>query len=772
MRNFKLLTVWLLAGVLLYGCELPKEPDFTTSHSVEGPLLVNKTFQFLGGGGSTEVLIDTTKSEFDSLFTVDSDGFISLSKEEDFDFGDLNDAIPEISTSPTSFSSQVGELELGSFSSGSGNLGEANFQDLTGIPSGTVSQGDPVPAQTVSPAVTIDLNTDFFTSAMFKGGSLEIVLENNLGFNLDNITLTLITDPNTSVSGDESDLVTDNTGSITDGSQATISLPFNNGDELANPQVRVSISWISSLVPGDPNAQTFQRSPVSLVVVSAEGNNLVASQVQAAVEGQDFSTSNTTTFDAAEFQFTDPSHYVELESGSIEIDPIVNDLELAVETLQISFPGIVNPVNGCENTSAGTADSLVVDYAGGIPAASGGNPGVSVAQNIDLAGYCIFAENNEITYNISAVTENTQSTGTPIRTIEETQEISSAVGINNLAIARARGVISSQTVVLGDDDPSNGTDVLDIFNNTEAELTEIDGLEDLSKEIEGLSFTQASLTINYESNIGVPTTIYGAFLGVNGEGEQVYMRGTGTDNSVLATDPISGLEANGQPIPADSLIKFELQPSTGGTQSFSLTFDETNSSVAQFLNNLPSEIRFIGKSIVNEDGGVATISTPLEFDPVISVNLPLALQTTQETVFRDTTETDALQDLPGPDDDATLTEGLLILDYVNGLPLGFSVSISFVDELGNTFLTLPGGGETYDLDAAEINPTTLFAQTPADSQLPIALTEGQLSQLYQTASIIIEANLNTFENSEVKIRSTDSITLGVGVKLSIETVNN
>ncbi|MBO6524133.1 MAG: hypothetical protein JJ971_09920 [Balneolaceae bacterium] len=771
MRNFKLLTIWGLALVLITGCEVPKKPDFTTSHTLEAPILINKEFQFLGGGGSVEVLIDTTKSEFDSLFTLDpTNSLISISKEEDFDFGDLNDAIPEISTDETSFNSQVGELELGSFSSSEGNLGEANFEALTGIGAGTVSAGDPVPPQVISPSVTIDLDTDFFESATFKSGSLDIVLENNLGYNLDNISITLISDPDPNVGGDEIDLVNDGTGALADDNQATVSLPFSNGDQLANPQVRVSIAWTSSVNPASPDYQEFQRSPVSLVVVSAEGNNLIASQVTAALEGQDFSTSNTTSFDATEFVFSDPSHYVELESGIINIDPIVNGLDLTIDSLIISFPNIRRGPNFLPG------DSLRIRYIPGFDQIL--RSSTSPAKERDLAGFRLYALNNEIEYNIYAVTENTQDAapGDQTRVINENDEISSSVSIENLRIAEAFGEIVAQNVILGDDDPSNGTDVLDLFNETEAEIIEIDGLEDLSSQISGLEFTQASLSINYESNIGVPTTIYGAFLGVNGDGEEVYLSGKeGGNAEVLPGDPIGGLNVNGAQIPADSLIKFELETSNSGLQMFSLVFDSTNSTVNEFLNNLPSEIRFIGKAVVNEDGTEATISTPLDFDPAFSIDLPLAFRTTEETIFTDTTETTDLQDLPTPEDEANFSEGLLVLSYENGLPLGFSLSLTFLDENGAVVTTLPQDAPTggqYDLTGAIVNEITRFAETPSSGSIQIALTDGQLSELYRTASIIIESNLRTSQNEEVKFKATDSIKLSVSAKISIQNTVN
>lgn len=776
MRNYKLLIICFFIGVIATGCELPKKPDFTTSHTVEAPILINKEFQFLGGGGSVEVLIDTTKSEFDSLFILDnSTGLISVSKEEDFDFGDLNDAIPTISTDPTSFNAEVGELEVGSFSSGTGNIGEANFEELTGIGANTVSQGSPVPPQVISPEVTIDLDTDDFESAIFKSGSLDIVLENNLGYNLDDISITLVSDPDPTVNGDEIDVVNSGTGVLDDGTQATVSLAFNNGDELINPAVRISIAWTSSLNPLSADYQEFQRTPVSMVVVSAIGNNLFASSVSAALESQDFSTSSESEINTDEFSFTSPNHYVELESGTINIASIINSLELGVETLRISFPGILAPPAD-QSDNYIDADSLVIDYTAGIPAKVNGIDGVSNTQEVNLAGYRIYATNNKIPYTVFAQTENTKAgvPGTKIRTISEVDKIESSIEIQNLKIAKAFGEIRPQTVSLGDDDPSNGDETWDLYNESEVELTEISGLEDISSQISGLEFTQATLSINYESNIGVPTTIYAAFLGINGEGEEVFLRGkTGQNAEVSATDPITGILKNGTQLLPEQMIKFELDAYDPITNPgpFSLTFDSTNSTVTDFLNNLPSEIRFVGKAIINESGTEATIASPLEFTPRISVDLPLAFRTTTETIFTDTTETDALQDLPKPDDDQNISEGILVISYENGLPLGFSLSLTFLDSGGNFVDSLPidapTGGQ-YDLLGASVDETTRFATTATPGTIEIALTDEQLSRLYKTASIIIESNLRTTQNSEVKFRPTDSIKISVSAKISLE----
>ncbi|MEX0845203.1 MAG: hypothetical protein WD022_07965, partial [Balneolaceae bacterium] len=268
------LIVWLILGLAISGCEIPKKPNFTTSHKVEAPLMYNKTFQFMGDS-TMNVLIDTTTADLDSLFSVDGNNFITISKEQDFEFGDMNDGIPTINVDPASFSSEVGEIEITDFSEESGNIGEASFEDLTGEDPGFISAGDPVPNQTVNREVTIDLNTDLFESATFKNGSLDITLQNNLGFDLDDINVVLVSDPDPNSSGEEEDIADGSSGFVADDTETVISIPFTNCEvdptncQLFNPNVRVSIEWTGT-------GQTFNRVPESLIVVSALGNELTA----------------------------------------------------------------------------------------------------------------------------------------------------------------------------------------------------------------------------------------------------------------------------------------------------------------------------------------------------------------------------------------------------------------------------------------------------------------------------------------------------------------
>ncbi len=751
MRNFKLLTIWLVGGFILFGCELPKEPNFTTSHKIESPLLFNKTYQFLGDSASTpEALLDTTSTDFDSLFSITPDGddagLVSIIRDEEFDFGDLNDAIPEISIDPTDFSSAVGEIELGSFSSGAGDLGSASFQEITGLNPALFPSGTPLPAgNTASPInIAVGDNTDFFVSATIRSGALELTVTNNLGFNVTTVDIDLRSSNTVVGSTTINNLDHNTTG------QGQI--PFDEGDQLFDLNVDLDVSWI---------AQNTQAEPGDLLVNSIDGVNLIASEVEAAVTAIEFTTNNVTVFESTEFEFTSPAHYAELGSGSLTIDPIVNGIDLTLEELVISFPGI-------RSAPFAEADSLVISYTGGARIL---RSSTSIAQNVDLTGYRIYAANNEVNYTIRSLTENTQEAapGDQTRVINETDEINSRVEITNLTIAEAFGEIASQTVLLGDDDAANGVDVVDLFNETEVSLTEIDDLADISEEIDGIELVGASLSINYVSNIGVPTTIYGAILGVSPR-EEIYLTGTSAETQVQAGDPYGSIQANGIDLNETQLIKFTIDPSPDGSNiEGSFTFDNTNSNINELLSALPTEIRFVGTAVINESGGEATIATPLEFDPSFGVELPLYFSADNAEFEPDAIEVSVFEDFPDPNDDFSIKTGQLVIDYENALPSGFIIELNFIDENGASVTTLPlMGDDPYELSAGQIDAGTRFVDAPTVDQLIISMTEAQLSELYRADSIAVTARLNTFNLEAVKFRATDSITLSVAGNFTIE----
>jgi hypothetical protein len=767
MQIKKHILACIALGVAFTGCELPKSPNFKTSLKVEAPVMYNKTFQFMGDS-TMSVMIDTTASDFDSLFTVDGDDFITISKEQDFNFGELNDAMPVIDVDPTSFDAAVGEIEITDFSSGSGDLGSANIEEVTGQDPNVVPAGTPIPpgSNAASPVrIGIGANTDFFRSATIKDGALVVELTNSLGFDFQTANIQVIDTTNNAPVGSSATFSSANGNQLTDGSTQTASITFSDGDQLLNLGVEIVVSWDNF---------NFPNNPQELVVNSVNGNNLVASQVQAALDAQDFSTSSTATFSNDEFEFTQPSHFIRLRAGEIDIAPIQNDLEFSID-VTIDFPDIRScPASIANNIPEITSvNPLQISYteANGTEISRAGS---SNRVTIPLTECEVFATNNEVTYTINAATENTKDApqGDQIRVINENQSVASLVTISGLEIERATGVIKQQTVLLNEDDPADLDDDLALFNDNEAEITEIDGLNDLSSQLSNLNFTNPILSINYETNISVPTTIYGAFVGINGDGEQVYLRGTGVEYDVDPTDPISGLLKDaGDPLDADEMIKFSLAENLNGDNiNASIQFDRTNTNVDIFLNNLPSEIRFIGKAVVNEGEDVATIIDPLNFDPKISVDIPLRLSTTQPIAYTDTVEQD-LSGVPSPEqgDQSSIKQGIISIDYENGFPLDVDLVVTFLDSLQNELSPVSVQLNDINLQAAQIGADRFSDyENPTSGTIEIALSQEQLDQLYQTRFLEVSASLQTTNNQDVKIRTTDYITLSVLAEFTIE----
>ncbi|MBO6651144.1 MAG: hypothetical protein JJ927_08965, partial [Balneola sp.] len=592
MAKFKMLGIACVITSLLASCDLsfPDKPDFTTAHTVEIPIINNKTYVFLGD--STGALIDSTSEDLDSLFVVDpTSGLISITTDEEFDFGSLDDAIPQIDGTSASFNSEVGEIEIGDFSSGGGDLGSTNFAEISG--GATPPAGTPVPAgdNSANP-VTINIgnNADFFTSATIKDGSLDITVTNELGFDIQSLEITLLSN-GTQVG------TAANFANLTNGASETASINFTEGDALANIAVDVVITWDNFNYPADDG---------DLIINSATGNSLFASSVTANLESQDFSTTSTSTFSDTEFRFTDPSHYVELSAGQISVANLVNNMGIGIETLQISFPGI-------RNDDFGVEDSLVMNFPT-IPANTAATDVI-----VDLTGYRLFADNNEVSYNIVAATENTQTgPNAGAVTISETDEITADVDISGLTIQSAFGIVLAQTVLLGDNDVTNdtGSEILDVFNDNEAEVTTIDGLDEFSDQIDGFKFTEPVININYNTNISIETTIYAALVGVDADGNTVYLSGKpGQGNEVTASDPITGLVANGQQLLPEQLVKFSIDNVSDCQNNIcQIAFNINTTNVDDFLNNLPSDIRFVGRAVVNESENEASITTPLEFE--------------------------------------------------------------------------------------------------------------------------------------------------------------
>ncbi|MDZ7715485.1 MAG: hypothetical protein U5J95_04660 [Balneolaceae bacterium] len=229
------------------------------------------------------------------------------------------------------------------------------------------------------------------------------------------------------------------------------------------------------------------------------------------------------------------------------------------------------------------------------------------------------------------------------------------------------------------------------------------------------------------------------------------------------------LRANGSQLSNNQLVKFNLSKSTNGsTVMGSNVFDTTRTNVAEFLNILPTSIRFIGVAKLNENSAEGSVQDPVQFDPNLSLDLPIHLSASSST-FADTTAAD-LGDLPGEGDDQRLKEAILTIGYENELPFRLNLSIKMLDNQQSLVTELPLPNENpLVVEAAPVDPNTRFVNAANEGKVSFSLNQDQLNILNNTRELVIEVTFNTTSQENVKVRAEDSINLSIKINTAVET---
>jgi hypothetical protein len=137
----------LAVGVVGFtACDTPSSgPSFETETGLNTPVVVNKTFTFLGGPESqNEPLIDTTTSQFDSLFTVaESDQSLSIEEEvSSLDIGSLDEALDE-ATEGVGADTSISETVIQGNDLATQNVDVDQFSQENGVPPPTPENSSP-----------------------------------------------------------------------------------------------------------------------------------------------------------------------------------------------------------------------------------------------------------------------------------------------------------------------------------------------------------------------------------------------------------------------------------------------------------------------------------------------------------------------------------------------------------------------------------------------------------------------------------------------------
>ncbi len=535
---------------------------------------------------------------------------------------------------------------------------------------------------------------------------------------------------------------------------------------------RISYTGTASS-PGTTEPATVRST--DLIVTEMEGSATLSS-ASSVLKRQVFYDSGEVEFEDEDFLLTRDDHYVEVENGWLRITDIVNEIDLDIDTLIVSIPGILTDPDGSGRYLP--KDSLWIELSGSNRIRRSADPGDQPERAIPLDNVRIYAPGNQLVYHLRAITEDTRNaTGADtIRTVRASDSFFANFKIQDLNVRTAYGKVLKRVEFLGDDDGDDGT--VDIFNDNEAEITEIEDLAEFSERLSGLRLVNPSFDLIYDTNLGVRGAIIGAILGINDKGEEVFLSGKpGTDREVRPGDDYQNLHVRGAQIARTDLISFHVDPSQQIGEIIRnqvVRFDSENSNVEDFLSNLPVEIRFVGKIFVNPEEQEGFVINPVVFDSRMGIDIPINLSTADgaPATIEETFDAD-LSDLPDRDDDLRITEAILYVSYENGLPFNAGMTLEFLDS-NEQMITATGDQPldpiTFLLSAAEVNTETRFVQRPRSDMAEIRLTGEQLDNLNRTRYIRLFGELATSRDDlsgEVKVRADDFI--GLSVNASFKT---
>jgi hypothetical protein len=543
------------------------------------------------------------------------------------------------------------------------------------------------------------------------------------------------------------------------GNLSNVVIPANSSVveevDLTGKAIGDAINFDAVASSSGSNGATVSLTENDEISISVEGS-ISVNEAEAKLSPQDFSSNDVIEIDKENFVFNSPDHYVKLKAGELVIEELINGLDVGLDTLRITVPAIEDP-NG---------NPLVLGFYGNsqqgtiYPAIQRKENGTRGPVVVNLAGYSIKAPNNEVAYDVFGKTEDTNLSDDPFRTIRSTDKVSATLRINNLEIEEALGKVVRKEILLGEDIAANGTDLLDIRNDDEAEVIENDGLDDISEKLENLQLTGASLSIQYTTNLGAEARVVMAIAGEDADGNLFYLQGK-NDYAVVDTDRSDLLFDGGVYLPNENLVKFSFGQNSAvpvNSYSGSISFNSENSNVDEFLSKLPGKIRTLGFATVNpDDENASYIANPLEFKTELSIDIPLSISTSSGplAVTEDLGEIDFFGDIPGQEDDLTLDELGMKLNYENGLPLAINVQFDFFDENDNTVQV------DYQPIILEAAPIDANGFTTSANKGVAELIFSNVTQLKAVTRMNLKLEVETSNRANVRIRTTDFISIGI-----------
>ncbi len=336
--------------------------------------------------------------------------------------------------------------------------------------------------------------------------------------------------------------------------------------------------------------------------------------------------------------------------------------------------------------------------------------GASDVRGLDFAGYILRAPAGTVLTDITATVDVTSpGSGGAAVAMDMTMGLRADLSAGRIEFTSVTGVVPETVFDL---DPM------------EEEI-------DLPDELNGVSLTRASLVLDLTNSAGIDAAADIVLTGTNGSGVQ---------RTMTVSEPIAAADA-------------------GRATVTSIVMDETNSTIVDFLNNLPTSITLAGSVQLGGNGQVGTVraddSAEISWRIVAPVEVIIAsshLYGDADPLDLDTDTRDLIADHLGAAE--------LQLEVFNHLPVGIETRLLFGldEETVKTSPLLAIGPLT--VDAGETDPVTHEVVTPRTSQPLLSLTAEQ-TQLLATEGLlsVLEVVLPSTDGQTVRVLTTDYVTI-------------
>lgn len=480
--------------------------------------------------------------------------------------------------------------------------------------------------------------------------------------------------------------------------------------------------------------------------------------------------------------FADDDHYVQLVDANVEMtNTTIDPSHELVDTLDYTYPDVRLP-------PFQVGDSLVVRFindpsCASTPCEKDGTFEFD-KQNLDQ-GFTInpdtvqvypnkpkLRDQATIDFGIRAWLNEDETVSD-----DDTLSVSGEFSIQQFEL-RELSVSDAKPFTVNVTPDANGDGNLDIADDDETQTASFDGFKGITNRVEGLRIasTRLDLSVDAENIASTDAELYAALLGTS-ETDRVYLAGTDDGTSVSSPVPYDDTFVDGgSAIDLSNLIRFKLDLEDavlGQPAQRSIQIDEQNSTVSDFINALPTQIRLAGQAHMNSDAGDLALRKPLFLDAGFLLSLPLRIE--GSFTVRDTMAADfsGLQDLTDPDQTLNLSKAELLIDYRNELPLGADVEMTILDAQDAPVATLPRNDQARlepapkDADGAASGPRTgtlSFSLGESQDELR-ALSEGQNILLRLTViqdDTETAARMRADDTLRLSLRTDVESTVGVG----------